>query len=421
MGVVGSQVAQTLLSKPERWAQHVGRPLELHGVLVRDPARERRLPIEPGLLTTDPASLIDNPDVDIIVELMGGVDPAVRHLRAALEKGKHVVTANKEVMATRGQELLQLAEKAGLNLLYEASVAGGIPIIGPLRKDLLANEFTSLHAIINGTTNYILTRMSQEGLDFESALRNAQALGYAEPDPTNDVEGIDAAYKLAVLTSLAFHTQVSDQDIYREGISRLAPRDFQYAREFGFEIKLLGIARRKNNELSLRVHPALVPQEHLLAKVDGAFNAVEFEGDLVGRVVFHGQGAGPEPTSSAVLGDILEAARGIVIGRKPPQRGALNHGLRVVPLEELATEYYVRMTLADRAGVLAKLTAILGELDISIASVIQKGADPEGKTAEFVVMTHTSRESHVREAIRQMESLEAVGEVSSLIRVERWT
>ena len=421
LGVVGTQVAHILVRQSERLAQQVEQPVVLYGVLVRDLAKPRADIVPSHLLTTNPADLLGNPQVDLVVELIGGERPALDFLRTALASGKHAVTANKEVMATHGPEIIELAEQKEVNLLYEASVGGGIPIIGPLQKDLQANEVSSLHAIINGTTNYILTRMAQEGMDFETALQRAQQLGYAEADPTSDTEGVDAAYKLAILSTLSFHTHVVGDDVYREGISRLSAQDFQYAHELGYAIKLLAIARRKDQSLSLRVHPALIPQEQLLAKVEGVFNAVEIEGDLAGRIILYGQGAGPQPTSSAVIGDILEVARGVASGRRPLRRGTLNSGLQILPMDELVTQYYARMTLADRAGVLAQITRILGELDISIASVIQKNADPVNRTAEFVMMTHPAREAHVRQALRQMEELEVVKGVSNLIRVEQWT
>ena len=420
LGVVGAEVASALIQKSERIAQQVGRPVILCGVLVRDKTKPRATAVPAHLLTTEATDLLDNPEVDVVVELIGGESPAVDFIRAALARGKHIVTANKEVMATYGPGLIGLAEEQEVNLLHEASVGGGIPIIGPLQKDLLANDVTSLHAIINGTTNYVLTKMSQEGMDFGTALQNAQQLGYAEANPANDIDGTDAAFKLAILSTLAFHTHVVGSDVYREGISRLSAQDFQYARELGYAIKLLAIARREGDTLSLRVHPAFVPQEHLLGKVDGAFNAVEIEGDLVGRVVLHGQGAGPRPTSSAVLGDILEVARGIASGRRPARRGTLNSGLRISSIEELVTQYYARLTVADRSGVFAQIAMVLGNLDISIASVIQKNADAASQTAEIVIMTHSSREAHVRQAVRQLEALDIVKEVSNLIRVEQW-
>ena len=339
-------------------------------------------------------------------------------LRLALSQGKHVVTANKEVMATHGTELIQLAEENDVNILYEASVGAGIPIIGPLNKDFLANDISSIYAIINGTTNYILTKMAQDGTDFKTALCLAQQLGYAEANPAHDIEGTDAAFKLAILSSLAFHTQVVSKEIYREGISRLSEVDFKYARELGFAIKLLAIASREAGSLSLRVHPSLLSKDHLLAKVDGVFNAIEIEGDLIGKVVLHGQGAGPKPTASAVLGDILEVARNLAWHDKPTKKIALNQNLSLSPIDELVTQYYVRVTVVDQAGVLAQIATLLGDLNISIATAIQKAADSQSQTAELVIMTHPAKESFVQQAIRQMDQLNVVHEVSNVIRVE---
>ncbi len=420
LGIVGSQVARTLVQKSERIAQQVGRPVVLRAALVRDKDRSRDASIPPHILTNRFEDILGDPNVDIIVELIGGVDPAVHYMRSVISSGKHVVTANKDAMATAGPELIRLAEEQGLNLLYEASVGGGIPIIGALQKDLLANDFESLHAIINGTTNYILTKMSQEGMGFQVALRRAQELGYAEADPSKDVEGVDAAYKLAILATLAFHTRVVAGDVYHEGISRLSSQDFRYAQELGYAIKLLAIARKEDGSLSLRVHPAMVPQEHLLSKVDGVLNAIEIEGDLVGRVVFHGQGAGPLPTSSAVIGDILEVARSIASGRGPNRGVGPNSMLRISPIDDLVTQYYARLKVADQAGVLAQIAKVLGDSDISIASVIQKNADAANQTAEIVVMTHPAREAHVRRAVDHMQALGVVKEIGNVIRVEQW-
>tara|TARA_B100001123_G_scaffold291422_1_gene324869 strand:+ start:2451 stop:3749 length:1299 start_codon:yes stop_codon:yes gene_type:complete len=419
LGVVGSEVSSAILRESHRWEQRVGIPLELVRVLVRDKSKVRSISIEPALLTTEAASVINDVNVDVVVEMLGSIEPANTYIREAISSGKHVVTANKEVMAIYGAELIQLAESARVNLLYEASVAGGIPIIGPLRKDLLANEFSSIHGIINGTTNYILGEMSKEGVSFESALSDAKELGYAEPDPSMDIEGTDAAHKLAILASLVFHTKVSLEDVYKEGIKDLNAIDFQYAKEFGFEIKLLGIANRNDNDLIIRVHPVLIPEGQLLAKVDGAFNAIELKGDLVGRVVIHGLGAGPYPTSSAVIGDILEAARSIYMNTQPLPGVSVNSDLRVVSMESLVTEYYVRMSLVDRAGVLSKITSVFADLNISIASVIQKSLNNDGEIADFVIMTHPALESHMGKAIPLLAGLEEVKDVNSVIRVER--
>ncbi|MCZ6892130.1 MAG: homoserine dehydrogenase [Chloroflexi bacterium] len=421
LGVIGSQVARVLLDQTERLAHQVGAPVVLRRAVDIDTAKLQASGLPGHLLTTDAADVVNSPEVDVVVELIGGVHPAMDLLTTALSQGKHAVTANKELMAKQGPELIELAEQNGVHLLYEASVGGGIPIIGPLKKDLLANEITSIYAIINGTTNYIVTKMSREGLDFDSALRQAQAAGFAESDPTNDIEGFDPAYKLAILASLAFHTRVRAEDVYREGISRLAPQDFQYADELGYAIKLLAIARCDDDVLSLRVHPALVPYEHLLARVDGVFNAIEIEGDLVGQVLFHGQGAGPLPTSSAVVGDTVEIARGIVSRSGSVRPGNFSREVSISPMEELTTSYYARLTVADHAGVLANITKVLGDLSISIASIIQKNADPTVRTAEIVITTHPAQERAVQEAFHQMEQIDVVKEVGSLIRIENWS
>jgi homoserine dehydrogenase len=387
---------------------------------VRDRAKQRTVSLPEGSLTTNPHELLADDDIAIIVEVMGGETPAVDYIRQALSRGKHVVTANKEVIAKHGPELLSLARSKGVNLLFEASVGGGIPIIGPLGRDLLGNRICSIHAIINGTTNYILTRMAKQGMDFHQALKEAQQLGYAEPDPTNDVEGIDAAYKISILASLAFHSQVSPDNVYSEGISRVRAKDFRYADELGYAIKLLAIARNKDGAIQARVHPVFVPKDHLLAKVDGAFNAIEVEGDLVGRIVFHGLGAGQAPTTSAIMGDLLDTVRLINARMKPLPSLNLSQAIPIKPMPELTTRYYFRLTVADRPGVLAQIARILGDMHISIASVIQKDADPQRGTAEIVIMTHPSREDAVQKALELVRRLDVVEQIDNLIRVEDW-
>ena len=421
MGVVGSGVARVLTQKDDHIAQQVGKPVTLQRVLVRDPAKPRPFEVPRHLLTSNAEDIIGNPDIDIVVEVMGGENPALDYICKAISAGKHIVTANKEVMAKQGPDILSLARKKGVQVLFEASVGGGIPIIGPLGKDLLANDITTIRAIINGTTNYILTKMSQNQSDFFSALEEAKEKGYAEADPTSDVEGTDAAYKLAVLSTLAFHTRVRASDVSCEGITNLDSRDFRYAQELGYTIKLLAIARQEKDSLQVRVHPALVPQEVLLAKVDGVYNAVEIEGDLTGRVVFHGQGAGALPTSSAIVADIVEIARNFASGVKPATSLLLREDITIKPIAELHTKYYLRLNVADRSGVLAQIAKVLGDLDISIASVIQKEADAQAQTAEIVIMTHASKEASLRQALRQLESLEVIKEIGNVVRVEEWT
>jgi len=409
-----------LLTPTPRLRSVAGFGLRLKRALVRDISKPRSPSLPPHLLTTDPEDILGDPDIQLVVEVMGGETPAAAYIRRAVSQGKHVVTANKEVMAKHGPELISLAADKKVNLLFEAAVGGGIPIIGPLTKDLLANEISSIHAIINGTTNYILTRMAGEGISFSEALKEAQELGYAEADPTNDVEGIDAAYKLAVLASMAFHTRVHADDVYREGISRLEAKDFLYARELGYAIKLLAIGRGGGDSVQLRVHPTLVPQDHMLAKVDGVFNAVEVEGDLIGRVLFHGRGAGREPTSSAVLGDVVEVARRIRSGSEPAPTLELEASRTVLPMSGLTSKYYLRLNVADTPGVLAQIAGIFGDLNISIASVLQKDVDPATQTAEIVVTTHPASEEAMQRSLALIEGLGAVRRINNMVRIEDW-
>ncbi len=416
LGVVGSGVARALKEKAESYAQRVGVPLVLKRVLVRDSARERGVDLDPSLITTDAEQALGT-ECDVVVELMGGESPAREFIERSLKAGRYVVTGNKEVMAKHGPELLSLASNAGVDILYEASVGGGIPIISPLKRDLSANEISTLRAIINGTTNYILTRMSRDGADFDDALRQAQQLGYAEAHPANDIEGHDAAYKLAILASLAFHTHVHPDDVYREGITRLIPRDFRYAAELGYAIKLLAIARRDGGEVQVRVHPAFVPLEELLAKVDGVLNAVQVEGDFIGRVLFQGAGAGALPSTSAVMADVLDAAGSIVHGSKTSQ-WRYTSDIVMKPITEIVSRYYIRVEVADRPGVLAGIASCFGDNGVSIASVIQKETDEAAQTAEIVIMTHAAREDSMRASIEQIQGLEMVRQVGTTLRVE---
>jgi len=418
LGVVGGGVAKALRGKGETIARQAGSRLEIKGILERDPAKGPRLNIEPELLTTEAQKIINNPEIDIVIEALGGESPAWEYIRDAMLTGKHVVTANKEVMAKHGVELLTLAAEHEVNLLYEASVGGGIPLISPLKQDLLANDISAIYAIINGTTNYILTRMGKEGLDFATAMKQAQELGYAEADPSNDVNGTDAAYKLAILATLAFHVEVRPEDVYYEGISRLAPRDFRYAQELGYAIKLLAIAKKEEQSLQVRVHPVFLPEDILLAKVDGVFNAVQIEGDLIGKVLFYGEGAGALPTSSAIIADVIYLAQSINLGLSPSLELWLDPNKIVKPVSEIETRYYLRMTVADRPGVLAQIAQTLGEHLISISSVIQKETDRLAQTAEIVIMTHPAREAAVQKALNEMAALDVVKEISNFIRVE---
>ena len=426
LGTVGGGVAAALMGNADAIKRKTGRTVRLKQALVRDVSRPRDPSLPAGLLTTNPEDILSDPDVDIVVEMMGGDSPAGSYLERAIAAGKHVVTANKEVMSRRGPSLLALAQEKRVNLLFEASAGGGIPIVGCLMSQLLANDIRSIRSIINGTTNYILTRMARQQTPFADALAEAQARGYAESDPSNDIEGIDAAYKLSVLGSLAFHRPIPHDSIYTEGISRLAPEDFRYAAELGYAIKSLAIAVAEDDgAVRARVHPALVPEDHLLAKVDGVYNAVEVTGDLCGQIILHGQGAGREATTSAVMGDVLNIVRGLANSEGPPPLPdtpsvASNGGplAPVHPIDELSSAYYMRLTCADQAGVLAQIAQILGDGNISIATVIQKDTDPGSGTAQLVITTYPSREADVQTALRAVGELSVVVSVNNLIRIE---
>lgn len=415
LGVVGSGVARILRDKADVYARQIGYPLEIRRVLVKDAAKQRESVVDAALITDDPYKLLGDPEIEMIIEVIGGEEPAYQYLREALRAGKFVVTGNKEVMAKHGAELIGLAREHNVDLLYEASVGGGIPIIAPLKRDLLANDIVGLSAIINGTTNYILTSMSRGAGGFADALASAQALGYAEPDPTNDVEGIDAAYKLSILATLAFHVDVRPEDIYREGITTLAERDFTYARELGYGIKLLAIGRKDGDGVQVRVHPALVPAGELLASVDGVLNAVEIEGDLMSRVLFQGPGAGSLPTTSAVVADALDAAVSISNNVYWPHSLRREAGLRIAPMSEVRTRYYMRIGVADQPGVLARVAGTLSEQGISIASVIQREVDGQG-TAEIVIMTHQAQEAAMQLALAEIRELAGVSGVEQVLR-----
>ena len=423
LGVVGTGVAAHILGKASFLAAVTGRNVNLKKVLVRDITRARDINLPSGLLTTNAEDILADPEIHIVVEVIGGTDPVENHLKQALAAGKHIVTANKEVMAKSGPELLALARKNSANILFEASVGGGIPIVGCLMNELAANDIRSIRSIINGTTNYILTRMANARTSFDQALGEAQGLGYAEADPTNDIEGIDAAYKLTILASLAYRQPFQSADVYCEGISRLEPQDFRYAQELGYAIKSLAIANLDDGAVQLRVYPALVPSEHMLAKVDGVYNAVEVDGSLCGKVLFHGMGAGREPTTSAVVGDLIEVVRKMDSQSRSsvsqewagPGNGA---ALTVRPIGDLQARYYIRLDVADNPGVLAQIAQVLGDGGISIATVLQRDTDAEAGSAEIVITTHPAKEASMQNALQTMAGLSQVRRVSNVIRIE---
>jgi homoserine dehydrogenase len=419
IGVIGTGTAKVLLHKETTLARRAGIPLILHKIAEKDVNKHGTLSIDKGLFTVNFEEMLTDPDIDIIIELIGGEHPAFEFVSQALNSGKHVVTANKELLAKHGYALLKLAHEHNVSLRYEASVGGGIPLISPFQQDLIANDITTIYGILNGTTNYIITRMAQENIDFSAALKQAQELGYAEANPSNDIEGLDAAYKLAIISTIAFGTEVKMRDVYYEGISRLQARDFRYAQELNYSIKLLAIAKQVDDFIEVRVHPAFISEGSLLAKVNGVYNAINVEGDLVGSLIFYGQGAGPQATSSAVISDVIKIAQNIANGIVTnTQIIPSEHNYTIKPMSEIETKYYMRMNVEDRSGVLAQISKILGDHSISISSVIQKESDPETKTAEIVIMTHPAKEQAVQDALQKTEHLDIVKEISNFVRVE---
>ena len=416
MGTVGGQVAARLLDSRDAIRRRAGVDLEVRRVLVRDGGKPRAVELPPGVLTTDAANVLDDPEIGVVVEMIGGEEPARSYLERAIRAGKHVVTANKVVMAKHGPQLLELAAERNVDVYFEAAAGGGIPLISTFKVDLQANEIQSIAAVINGTTNHMLTRM-RTGLDFAEALREAQAAGFAEADPTDDVGGYDARYKLAILASIAFRTPIHPDQIYREGIEEIEPVDFRYAAELGFDIKLLAYAARTGDAVEARVHPALIPLTHPLGQVEGAFNAVYIEGDLVGPVLLYGQGAGGRPTASAVIGDLIDLA--VDIGRGVQHRPApvFDADLRLVEMDDVVTRAYFRMHLADRAGVLAQIGQVFADENVSISSAIQKEMFAERGTAEFVVTTHRATDRALRQTVRRVAELDSVAQVCSFLRV----
>lgn len=411
-------MAAALLRRQDYFARQVGVPLVVRRAAVRDLAKKRAITLPEGVLTNRVDDVLDDPDIDIVIEVIGGEEPAGTFIQRAIQNGKHVVTANKELIAKRGPELLAEAHARKLDIMFEASVGGGIPLIAPLRRDLLANDIQSISAIINGTSNYILTKMAKEGAAYADVLREAQDLGYAEPDPTNDVEGWDAAYKLAIMATLGFRTRVLPQQVDRTGITRLDPKDFVYAEELGYVIKLLATAQRTPDGIIARVRPAFVPASAPLAKVDDVFNAVQIEGDLTGMVFLQGRGAGADPTTSAVIADLLDLAHSAVMGSRERKYWQPDNEVPMAPADKLESRYYLRLTVRDEPGVLAQIAKILGEHRVSIAGVTQKEEDLTERTAELVVMTHQTLERAFAEALEEIERLPAVVGVRQHLPVE---
>lgn len=421
-GTIGTGVVKVFQQNAQVIEERLGARLQLAKIADLDITTDRGVSLETGVLTADVNEILDSPEIKVVVELIGGYEPARTFVLKAIASGKHVVTANKALLALHGEEILAAADAKGVSVMFEAAVGGGIPIISAIKENLCANNFRSVFGILNGTCNYILTRMTNEGHDFAEVLRDAQAHGYAEADPTFDVEGVDTAHKLALLISLCFGTRVKFADIHTEGISSISALDIQFARQFGYKIKLLAIGKEAGGCIEARVHPTMIPSNYPLADVEGVFNAVRLAGDFVGPVMLYGRGAGMEATASAVMGDVMAIARNLLVGAgaRTPSMGYRLECMRDLPIkamDDIVSQYYLRFATVDQSGVLAQIAGSLGKYDISIASMIQ----PErqiGGAVPIVIMTHEAREADIRRSLAEIDKLDFVREKSRFIRIE---
>ncbi len=421
LGTVGGGAWRILHESGELIRHRVGVPVEITKIAVRDPGRNRGFGVPSSLLTANPTEIVDDPNIDIVVELIGGYEPAKELILASIAKGKHVVTANKALLAVHGAEIHDAARRAGVTIGFEGSVAGGIPVIKTLKEALAANRILSIYGIINGTSNYILTKMTGEGRAFEDVLHEAQRAGYAEADPAFDVGGIDTAHKLAILVSLAFGLPIQLNDIFTEGITSVTPVDIDFGRDLGYTVKLLAIAKMHDDKVEARVHPTMVPNEYPIAKISGVYNAIQIVGDACGDIMLYGRGAGCMPTGSAVVGDIIDIARQILMepARKLPA-GPSASELPVPslqPMDSILSLYYLRLIALDQPGVLSQISGILGQHRISIAQMIQRGRK-QGGSVPLVIMTHTALERDIQKALVEIRNLSCVTEEPVLVRVE---
>lgn len=423
-GTIGAGVAKILADNGEIIKQRLGAGVELVKVADLDITTDRGVKLAPDVLTTSADEVINHPDIDVVIELIGGYEPARKFLLQAIDQGKHVVTANKALLAKHGDEIFSAAAEKGLSIGFEASIGGAIPIIRSIREAFVANRIQSIEGIMNGTANYILSKMSDENCDFDTALKEAQEKGFAEADPTFDIEGIDSAHKIAVLTRLAYGTPVPFDDITVSGISGITSDDIECAREFGYRIKLLAISKYDGQAIDIRVHPAMIPIAHPMANVNGALNAIRVCDDMMEENVLIGHGAGALPTGSAVVGDVVEIARNILsgVGERLPAGSFQDKEVKKIPfknISEIESEYFLRFSVLDNPGVLSKISGILGKHSISIESMIQRGRGDRGEGVPLVMMCHKSSEKNIQSALKEIEELDVVCEKSNLIRVER--
>jgi len=422
LGTIGTGVVKLMRNNASLIEEKLGARLRLRKVADLDITTDRGITIEPGILTTNADEVLTDPKISVVIELIGGYKTAKEFILKAIENGKHIVTANKALLAVHGEEIYAAAARKGVEVRYEAAVGGGIPVLSAIKGNMAANHFGTVLGILNGTCNYILTKMTEDGVDFSEVLKKAQELGYAEADPTFDVEGVDTAHKLAILVSLCFGTRVVFDHIYTEGISSISASDINFAKEFGFKIKLLAIGKLDGDRVEARVHPTMIPRNYPLADVDGVFNAIRLTGDFVDTVMFYGRGAGMDPTASAIVGDVMAIARNLKagIGRRSAPLGFQDNQLKnleIKPMDEITSKYYLRFSAVDKPGVLANIAGLLGKNNISIESMIQY-ARMEGETVPIVIMTHAAIEGDVRRALDEIDTYEAIKEKSKRIRIE---
>lgn len=421
-GTIGAGVVKLLTKNSALLEEKLGARLSLKRIADLDITTDRGVSVEPGVLTTNVDEVLCDPEISIVIELIGGYEPARSFVLKAIANGKHIITANKALLAVHGEEIYAAAAQTGVEILFEAAVGGGIPVLSAIKGNMAGNNFSTVLGILNGTCNYILSKMTQDGVDFAEVLQTAQELGYAEADPTFDVEGIDTAHKLCLLLSLCFGTRVDLKDISTEGISSISAVDINFARDFGYKIKLLAIGKRDGERIEARVHPTMIPVNYPLADVNGVFNAIRLTGDFVGPVMFYGRGAGMEPTASAVIGDVVDIARNMLAGisRRSAPLGYLDDRVKkltIKPMGEIVSKYYIRFNAVDRPGVLAKISGALGASNISIESMMQT-ARSASETVPIVIMTHEAREMDVRKALAEIDAFDFIKEKSNLIRIE---
>jgi len=413
LGVVGTGVAKVLIQDSNYLQSVYGKPFILKHILVNDLNKQRDSFIPQDIITNSLEDVLNDDNINTVIEVIGGTGTAYTAVKSALQNGTSVVTANKELIAKFGPELRTIAQSSGAQLLYEASTAAAIPVISSLRTQLSGNKIKSIRGIINGTSNYIVSQMASSNAKFQDALREAQDLGYAESDPANDIEGTDALYKICILATLAFGVDIKPEDVYKEGITQLEPQDFSMAAELGYAIKHLGICEVSDDQLMIRVHPSLIPTSEMLSKVDQVYNAIEIDGNLSGKIVLHGQGAGQDATTSAIIGDLLS-----IKANNESTASRSTNGPALKDIKSLITKYYIRISVTNEPGVLAKISTILGELNISIASVIQKDGTQSTEVAELIITTYRSSEEDLQNALKQIKMLPVVRTINTILRIE---